>query len=375
MTRRELAGLLGAVGLGAQTPAVEQARKAAIAATLAALTAEKKTIGKGSYTEWFAKLAELRKELRAVMDAEAPRTLPTDPATKHYLLRAAGAPPLFNEMYTGEYVTPKAPDAFAWTAGLLAPDAVRATSRWLKKQGIDLLFVPVPKMSDVYMDRIVPRGVPADRIVAPHLRKVLFEMLSDDVEVVDLLPALLQARDVSKEPLYLPADSHWSPAGRAVAVRMLAERLGRYPAFQAAKKAAPIYTVATSKLQYPMSALPLLSEEDKAAVEPFLHPEYDFISRLDGKPYGNYESGPVLLIGDSYSDMLGPQLAEAINAPVAMMPVPGGTVQPVKELLRNRTALAEAKVVVWVVNYAIFFLHDWAGLPEVVKREWVIKGK
>lgn len=375
MTRREWAGLLGA-GMGCgQLPAVERARKASISATMAAMTAERNKIGKGSYTKWFDALVEVRKELRAVMDAEAPRTLAADPATKHYLLRAAGTPPMFNEMYTGEYVTPKVPDAFVWTAGLLGQDAVRATSRWLKKQGIDLLFVPVPKMSDVYMDRIVPRGVPADRLVAPHLRKSLFDLLADDVEVVDLLPAMLKARETAPYPLYLPADSHWSPVGRAVAVRMLAERLARYPVLQAARKAAPMFTVAKSTLQYPMSAMPLLTEEEKAAVEPYLHPEYDFISRLNGQPYGNYESGPVLLIGDSFSDLLGPQLAQAINAPVAMMPVPGGTVQPVKELLRNRSALAEAKVVVWVVNYAIFYLHDWAGLPEVVKREWVPKTK
>jgi hypothetical protein len=118
-----------------------------------------------------------------------------------------------------------------------------------------------------------------------------------------------------------------------------------------------------------MSELAFLTSEEKVAVEPFLHPDYEYISRRDGTPYGNFESGPVLLIGDSYSDMIGPQLAHAINLPVAMYPVPGGTVQPVKELLRNREVVAQAKVVVWIVNYAIFFLHDWSGLPPVVRQE------
>lgn len=68
----------------------------------------------------------------------------------------------------------------------MGPDAVRATSRWLKKQGIDLLFVPAPKMAEIYTDSIVLRGVPADQIVSPHMRKLLFELLADDVEVVDL---------------------------------------------------------------------------------------------------------------------------------------------------------------------------------------------
>ena len=42
-------------------------------------------------------------------------------------------------------------------------------------------------------------------------------------------------------------------------------------------------------------------------------------------------------------------------------------------VLRHRRALAKANVMAWVVNCAIFYLHDWAGLPEVVKREWVPK--
>lgn len=374
MTRRELslAMLAGSALTSAQGTPVERQRRQTIRDALAALKAERDQIGKGDYRKWYDSLQEFRLALRAEMDRveqQNVRYLPNDPNTKHLLFRAEGTPPMYSEAYAGGYLAPKQPDALAWIESLPSAAVVQATSRWLKKQAIDLIFVPVPKMSDIYMDRIVAKGVPPDRITGPHLRMAMANLLAKDVEVIDLLPALLKAREAVPEPLYLPADSHWSPAGRAVCVRALAERLNRYPIIQAAKKAAPMFTVATSKVHSHTSVLPLLSEEEKAAVEPFLHPEYDFISRLDGTPYGNFESGPVMLIGDSFSDMLGPQLAQAINAPVAMYPVPGGSVQPVKELLRNRDVLAKASVVVWVVNYAIYFLHDWTGLPEVIRKE------
>jgi SGNH hydrolase-like domain, acetyltransferase AlgX len=378
VNRRDFSALLlsGAAATKATVP--DRARRASIAATQRAFIAERKAIGKGDYRKWYDSLAELRKELRAVMDWEAASNLrasPTDPNSKQALLKAAGNPPLFSEIYAGGYVALKDVDPFAWAATLRAPQAVQATSLWLKKQGIDLIFVPVPKMSDVYMDRIVPRGVPQDRIVSPHLRKVLFDLVEKDIEVVDLLPDMLQARDQAKYPLFFPADSHWSPTGRALCVQALAERLGRYPFVQDARKQEPLFNSSIEKFQNPMWALPLLTAEEKAEVEPFLHPDFEYVSRRNGAAYGNFESGPVMLIGDSFSDLIGPQLARAINLPVAMYPVPGGTIQPAKELLRNREVVAQAKVVIWVMNYAIFFLHDWPALPEVIRRELDLRKK
>jgi hypothetical protein len=368
LNRRAFLTALFAAAVPVKVNASDGARRSFIAASMRALAAERDALGKGDYKKWYDSLAELRKGLRAVMDREQ--------HNGRELFRADGTPPLFCELYTGDYVALKEPDFFAWTDSLRGPEAVLATSRWLKKKGVDLIFVPVPKMSDVYMDRIVPDGVPADKISGPHLRRVLLELLRNDVEVIDLLPDFLRAREQSKDPLYLPADTHWSPAGRAICIRRLAERLDRYPVAQAARKSEPLFTVVKATLQrpmlegqYPMSLLPNLTVEERTAVEPFLYPECDNIARKDGSFYGSFDSGPVILIGDSYSNLLGEQLAHAINMPVVMYPVPGGTVQAVKELLRNREALAQAKVVVWVVNYAIFFLHDWSGLPEVVRRE------
>src|SRR5262249_26047759 len=58
---------------------------------------------------------------------------------------------------------------------------VQAASRWLAKRGIDLIFVPVPKMAEVYAEHF-PYPCPEDGVVGPHVRQALLELLDDGVE-------------------------------------------------------------------------------------------------------------------------------------------------------------------------------------------------
>src|ERR1019366_10596082 len=91
-------------------------------------------------------------------------------------------------------------------------------SKWLRSANVDLIFVPVPKMIEVYANKVVP-GVPPDGIVAPHMRKLFFDLLSQDIEIVDLLPSYLAAAKADPEPLFMPADSHWSDRAQQIAAR------------------------------------------------------------------------------------------------------------------------------------------------------------
>ena len=53
------------------------------------------------------------------------------------------------------------------------------------EQGIDVIFVPVPKMTEVYPEYFTDH-CPSDRIIAPRVRQAVLELLEADVEVVDL---------------------------------------------------------------------------------------------------------------------------------------------------------------------------------------------
>jgi len=372
MNRRTFSVSLLAAAASAQTKEADRARRDTTANSIRALERERDSIGKRDYKLWSDSLAGLRKELRAVMTRESTqgiRTIAGEPPVKMSLFRADRTPPLFCVTTPGEYVAPNESDPLAWNNSLRAPEAILGTSRWLKKKGVDLIFVPVPTVADVYMDGIVPGSVPPDLIAAPHLRKVFLELMQKDVEVLDLLPAFLKARDSVPYPLYFPADGHWSHSGIDICVQALAARLSRYKSFQLARQAPPAFKAVHTKDRLTGSLYRFLATEEKAAIEPFLTPEYDFITRADGSPYGNYPSGPVMLIGDSFSTGVGLPLARALNAPVAMFPTPGGSIDPIKVLLRNPEALAGATAVVWVVHYTILFLYPWTGLPEIIHRE------
>jgi hypothetical protein len=102
--------------------------------------------------------------------------------------------------------------------------AVVAASQWLRKRGIDLIFVPVPRKAEVYAENFLD-PCPTDGIIAPHVRRTLLSLMKQDVETLDVFPALRAERN---KPLYNATDPHWSADGSGVAAKMLAGRLRRY---------------------------------------------------------------------------------------------------------------------------------------------------
>ena len=132
---------------------------------------------------------------------------------------------------------PAAPRRAVLARRLPALDGRSSRARWLEQKGIDLLFVPVRKMTEVYPESFTEH-CPPDRIIAPQVRRIMLELLEEDVEVVDLLGPLLNECDSDAEPLYLPADPHWGPRAYGIAARLIADRLARHD-FVARAKASP----------------------------------------------------------------------------------------------------------------------------------------
>jgi hypothetical protein len=127
----------------------------------------------------------------------------------------------------------------AWLKDRTALPAFAAISRWLRRQNLDYFVIPVPKLTEVYPD-LMASHVPGNRIVAPHVRRLLWELLNKDVEVLDLLPRDLAARKTVRGALYYSVDPHWNQAGQMIAVKEIAARLRRFPEVEAALTKAPI---------------------------------------------------------------------------------------------------------------------------------------
>ena len=244
--------------------------------------------------------------------------------------------------------------------------AVTVAAAWLKRRGIDVLFVPVPKMTEVYPEHFAAH-CPADRIIGPHLRHLLVELLQDDVEVVDLLPLFLRERDKSPEPLYQSADPHWTPRGQAVGARAIAERLRRYDFVAKAQAARPAYKVVKTPFP-PMKEggcyqfMTTEQRERAATLWPATFPQVMF---PQGDPSGS-PARAILTIGDSYNGGLVEQLSKEVNLPVETMAGAGQSTGAFKFFLREPESLNHRKVLIWLICSSTL-CADWTLPPAIAQ--------
>jgi SGNH hydrolase-like domain, acetyltransferase AlgX len=357
----------------AATLSAERNRLASIQASLRRLENELETHGEGSWEQWYARLAPYRTTLRQRVEASkiASGLSP--------LFEAKGEIPLFEDSddvsYLWEDVT-----LDSWLERRTSLATITRSVQWLKTQGVDVIFVPVPKMSEVYPDRMVP-DVPVDRLVAPQVRRLLLAFLQAGVEVVDILPDLLAASSTGGDPLYMSDDPHWAPRGQAIGAKAIAERLRRYPFVKAAMakpalfQEKPVSTHATVGTWRP-SLDPGISK----ALDDFTWHGIQILDRA-GQPFKPADSSPVVIIGDSYCSsmnvMIAPgtaidaELSMLLNLPVTNLGVGGATVEVIKDFARDPELLKGRKVVVWILrNAGLGKTTGWdlAPLPDRTPR-------
>jgi hypothetical protein len=263
--------------------------------------------------------------------------------------------------YLAHLVEPQSLDAFR------REQPVTAAARWLRRQGIDLLFVPVPKMTEVYPEYFADH-CPQDRIVAPHMRRLLLELLEADVEVVDLLPTFLAERDKDPEPLYQPADAHWAPRAQALAAAAIAGRLKRYDFIARALAGPPLFK-AVEAPYYPVSsggAFFAMSPEQRRRAERGQPRTFLSVTDGAGRPPQSSPSSPVVDIGDSYNGGLQDYLVREINLPLHLLGAGGQTTQRFKDFLRDPKLLTDCKVVVWLVCNSSL-INPWP-IPEPIRK-------
>ncbi len=309
--------------------------------------------GAGSWDEWNASVEPFRLALRARIDAATPN----NPNAKGYsegryeVLESLGDPPRF-EAWPSNYLryianAPLSTDAFiSQTAFVSSIDAI---SRWLASHGVDLIFVPVPKMTEVYADQFVPQ-TPADGIVAPPMRRAIHDLLDRGVEVVDLLPVFLEAKKKPGPSLYQFADPHWAWTGQRIALEEIVKRLRRYPVVRKAQKGPPLYRsyVERRDLAAISAARGALTPEQATRVKPFLTYDVELVVPVGKAPLAS-ETSPVALAGDSYNNGLEANLSHRLNLPIRDLHASGSS-SPFKDLLRDPESMKSMKVLIYLVS-------------------------
>lgn len=239
--------------------------------------------------------------------------------------------------------------------------------RELSNAGIALILVAVPGKLSIGASALDTRLACAERIDVDH--QVFYRLLEDQgVTVIDLVPdfAALWARGIAP---FCRQDSHWSPAGMAVACERIAERVVGHPWHAARRKQA-----ATSRsLEIEVSGdLAALARADVPKER--LHIEQWF---LDGQGITTDRQSPVVLLGDSHTlvfsnglladhaglpDHLAAKLGYAVDNVGNQA---NGANQSRIALARRRDKLAGKRCLVWVLSVRNFTASSdgWKIVP------------
>lgn len=231
----------------------------------------------------------------------------------------------------------------------------------LAVRGFKLLVLPVPNKESIYPDRLTPRAKNLRGVMAPRTREVLEKLRSAGVEVVDLFKEFGESRRQNapgpEVPLYLAQDTHWSPAGVALAARSVARRL------------VELGWVQPGQTNYQEKAAPVQRRGDilrmlqTPRIEQFINPESVAGVQVvqgegGGKPYKDEAAAEILILGDSFMRIYQTDtptsagfiahLAKELKQPMMSIVNDGGGSTLVREELCSRALfLQNKKVVLW----------------------------
>jgi hypothetical protein len=246
----------------------------------------------------------------------------------------------------------------------------------LKAQGIDLLVVPVPPKAAIYPEEILPGFNVRTDDSAPVLHRFYEELRAAGIEVLDLIPLMIQIEDGNRYPAFCKTDSHWSGAGCLLAARAIAENVKLKLAAPPPRKE---FVSEWKEVQITGDLIALLpSDAQKPGLEKIK------VRRVSEKGSGAAvepdPNSPVLLLGDSHTlvfhDFLAEraglvdQLAQELGFAPDLIGTRGSGATPVRislyrHSLKNPDYLAKKKVVVWCFAAREFTeaSEGWAKIP------------
>ncbi len=252
-----------------------------------------------------------------------------------------------------------------------ATTAVRDVARAFRGRGLALLVVPVPGKAAIHPEDYAPgypaAAGPAENRDLPRWRELL---AAEGVPVVDLARPLWEAKARSGEPLFLKADSHWSPRGLAVAADVIAARAREVLGPPTARFPAEVVTTINH------GDLPRLL--DVRGARDLFPGEPVTLTRVRHGTAADVvgDDAPVLLLGDSFATIfqgedpacgagLAAQLMLRLGRGVQTLGGPGTRPAAVLAALSGRPGmLAHKKLVIWTfADRRLGMVDSWESVP------------
>jgi hypothetical protein len=335
-------------------PRAVELRAAAIQHDLSAIQAECQQAAGGDWEKWNRDTASYRSRFKRDLEARLQPGAAGLTQIPQFPLQGRDDFPLF-ELDPGVHLfhlyDDTALDSFRKNRSVVA------AQRWLHGLGIDLIFVALPKMTEVYIEHFL-EPCPGDGIIAPHARLALLELLKEDVEIVDGFRLFRPTRDFGGEYLYNTADSHWAPRGTRIMAKEIADRIERYRFGSRARVGLPIVTASPGLYVFDghrggigsVGGWSALSSEQQARARRAQTTTLSEVRMPDGSQPPDDPTSPVLLIGNSYVDFFREQLIRELNMLVHTRANGGQTTEAFADFLREPALLGHCRVVVWITT-------------------------
>ncbi len=254
--------------------------------------------------------------------------------------------------------------------------------RYLRANKVSLLFVVIPDKAEVYFDKL-PAPPPTDgcSIVNPFFRKLLKDVQNAGIEVIDLLPLFVAAKKDDAtlgEGVYQKQDTHWTSKGVEIAAQAIAERIRKYPWYEAAAKTPVLYSERDTVCLRQGDLVDKIAPEARTAY-PAVMLKAKQVFLPDGtlfKPAN--PQAPVLLMGDSFTGVfelvdckgagVGARIAAETKLPVDILTSWGGGPLIREKMVRTRAKyLSYKKVVVYLMVERDLYNYSQGWAPLEVK--------
>jgi hypothetical protein len=236
---------------------------------------------------------------------------------------------------------------------------------YLARMDIDLLVLICPVKEEVHFDHL-PSGIPKpkDDILNPFSRKLLRDIQAQGVEVVDLLPVFLSAKQDSNSnevELFQKQSVHWTNAAFQIAAKEISERIREYGWYAELSAEGTTYSIVDTTFELQGDIVRFLPQEEQTDFSPTtLAAQQVRDSKGEPNPPCT-KNAPILLIGDSSIDGgfefggvrsagLGSHIASRAGLPVCMRTSwAGAQPLPQKTIDQYQTLLAGKRLVVYVM--------------------------
>jgi alginate O-acetyltransferase complex protein AlgJ len=252
---------------------------------------------------------------------------------------------------------------------------------FLKEQGVDFLVVPVPTKVEVFPDKLLSGKLDVQElpVLNPYGRKLFLELAQAGVEVVDLLPAFLEARAERKpedELLYQPQDTHWTDRGLRLAAKIIADRIKKYPWYADLSSLAVEFSVEKVVFKLRGDLVSRLAPKEQPKYQPDTRVGHK-VKLPDGTLYEDDLESPIVLLGDSFTGVfqrtpcrnagVSAHIAQRIRYPLDLVMSYGGGPGVRKVLLRRGVDdLKKRRLVIWLFTARDMYNYweDWEPLKK-----------